>query len=346
MFGDVAIVAACGAGLFGALSTLVIGNRYTRNVRVLGWGGVVSGLAFATLSYFIAGWCTHGFEPIQAWILPPACLMLLLVMAAQNWFVFYEDHEDAGQSARPALVLLAAAIAALIADRYGDDRTSELQVIWAGAISLAILLSIRPVCRSIEVNRSAPVGLLVGVCKLLVPATGIAVFLLARILSSMRRPAQPEGTDVQTARPAGALTPRARPTGRASRRAPSRVAQSAAPVLGNRLPAAADPHQRRARRPPPRSVGCGRSVLPAKRQRLGRGSDAARRTRHRRLDPGARGSRALRRRHRARLDSRLGRPTSRLRARTPLYRADIVIAPIRNCLCRARSGAAARSRRP
>jgi len=143
--------------------------------------------------------------------LPPACLMLLLVMAAQNWFVFYEDHEDAGQSARPALVLLAAAIASLIADRYGDDRTSELQLIWACAISLAILLSIRPVCRSIEVNRNAPVGLLVGICKLLVPATGIAVFLLARILSNMRRPAQPEGTDAQAARPAGALTQRSRP---------------------------------------------------------------------------------------------------------------------------------------
>src|SRR5271166_5861522 len=104
MFSDVSIEVACGAGLFGAVSTFVIGNRHTRNLRVLGWGGVVSGLTLATLFYYIAGWCTRGFEPIQAWILPPACLMLLLVMAAQNWFVVYEDHEDAAQSARPALV--------------------------------------------------------------------------------------------------------------------------------------------------------------------------------------------------------------------------------------------------
>jgi hypothetical protein len=205
MFSDVAIVVACGAGLFGAVSTLVIGNRYTRNVRILGWGGVVSGLALATLSYCVAGWCTHGFEPIQAWVLPPAGLLLLLVMAAQNWFVFYEDREDAAQSARPALVLLAAAAASLIVDRYGDDRTTELQVIWAAAISLAILLSIHPICRSIEVNRSSPLGLLVGVCKLLVPATGIMVFLLADILRRMRRPVQPADIDAPARRGAGAF---------------------------------------------------------------------------------------------------------------------------------------------
>jgi len=174
------------------LSTLVIGNRYTRNLRLLGWGGVAAGLALAMLSYVIASWCVHGFEPLQAWILPPACLILLLVMSAQNWFVFYEDHEDAAQSARPTVVILAAALASTGAAWFGDDRTAALQVIWAGAISLAILLAIRPVSRSIEVNGSAPIGVLVGVCKLLVPPTGIILFVLAGMLSRPRHHAQAE----------------------------------------------------------------------------------------------------------------------------------------------------------
>ncbi len=186
MFSDVSIVVACSAGLCGGVSMLVIGNRYTRNLRVLGWGGVVSGVAVAGLSFLVARWCLHGFEPMQTWLLPPACLMLLLVMAAQNWFVFYEDHEDAAQSARPTLAVLAAAIASMIAAWFGDERTAVLQAIWAGAISLAILLSIRPVFRSIAVNRSVPVGILVGVCKLLVPSTGIVVFVLAGMLSRVR----------------------------------------------------------------------------------------------------------------------------------------------------------------
>jgi hypothetical protein len=186
MFSSLTIVVACSAGLFGAVSTLVIGNRHTRNWRVLAWGGVCSGLTLALLSYFVASWCVHGFDPLQAWILPPAGLILLLVMAAQNWFVFYENHEDAAQSARPTLVLLSAVIASMIADRFVDERTSALQVIWAGAISLAILQSIRPVYRSIEVNRSIPVGVLVGCCKLLVPSTGIVAFILVGMLSRLR----------------------------------------------------------------------------------------------------------------------------------------------------------------
>jgi hypothetical protein len=193
MFSDVSTVVACSAGLFGAVSALVIGNRYTRNLRLLGWGGAASGLALATLSYVITNWCVHGFAPIQAWLLPPACMILLLVMTAQNWFVFYEDHEDAAQSARPTLVVLAAAIASTGAAWFGEDRATALQVIWAGAISLAILLAIRPVARSIEVNGSAPIGVLVGVCKLLVPSSGIIVFVLAGALNRFRRRKVPEG---------------------------------------------------------------------------------------------------------------------------------------------------------
>lgn len=192
MFRDISIVVAASAGLFGALSTLVIGNRYTRNLRLLGWGGIAAGCALAMLSYVIASWCVHGFEPLQAWILPPACLILLLVMSAQNWFVFYEDHEDAAQSARPTLVILTAALASAGAAWFGDDRAAALQVIWAGGISLAILLAIRPVSRSIEVNGSAPIGVLVGVCKLLVPPTGIIVFVLVGMLSRPRHRAQAE----------------------------------------------------------------------------------------------------------------------------------------------------------
>ena len=174
------------------MSTLVIGNRYTRNLRLLGWGGVAAGFALAMLSYVIASWCAHGVEPLQAWILPPACLILLLVMSAQNWFVFYEDYEDAAQSARPTLVILAAALGSMGATWFGEDRTAALQVIWAGAISLAILLAIRPISRSIEINGSAPIGALVGVCKLLVPPTGIIVFVLAGMLSRLRHRAQAE----------------------------------------------------------------------------------------------------------------------------------------------------------
>ena len=192
MFSDVSIVVAGSAGLFGAVSTLVIGNRYTRNLRLLGWGGVAAGLALAMLSYVIASWYMHGFEPLQAWLLPPACLILLLVMSAQNWFVFYEDDEDAAQSARPTLVILAAALASTGAAWFGEDRTAALQAIWAGAISLAILLAVRPVSRSIEINGSAPIGVLVGVCKLLVPPTGIIVFVLAGMLSRLRHSAQAE----------------------------------------------------------------------------------------------------------------------------------------------------------
>src|ERR1700690_1031843 len=177
MLSEISMVVACSAGLFGAVSTLVIGNRYTRNMRLLGWGGVAAGLALAALSYVITSWCVHGFEALQAWMLPPACMILLLVMAAQNWFVFYEDHEDAAQSARPTLVILAAALASTGAAWVGEDRTAALQVIWAGAISLAMLLAVPPVSRSIEVNGGAPIGVLVGVCKLLVPPNGLIVFV-------------------------------------------------------------------------------------------------------------------------------------------------------------------------
>jgi len=203
MFSDVSIVIAFSTGLFGAVSTLLIGNRYTRNLALLGWGGVASGIALATLSYVIASWCVHGFEPLRAWILPPAGLILLLVMSAQNWFVFYEDHADAAQSARPALVVLAAMIATICSAWFGAERALALQVIWAGAISLAILLSIRPVSRSIELNGSTPIGMLIGVCKLLAPATGIIVFVLAGGLSRARHRAQAEdGTEAKTPAPA------------------------------------------------------------------------------------------------------------------------------------------------
>jgi hypothetical protein len=195
MFSDVSIIVTSCAGLLGAVATFAIGSRHTRNLRVLGWGGAFSGLALATLSYFVAGWFMHGFDPLHVWILPLACLTLLLVMTAQNWFIFYDDRQDVAQSARPALVVLAAAIASVFAGVFGDERTTVLQVIWAGAISLAILLSIQPVQRSIEVNRSVPVGMLVGLCKLLVPVTGIVVFVLADMMPRTKRSETPPAQD-------------------------------------------------------------------------------------------------------------------------------------------------------
>jgi hypothetical protein len=133
------------------------------------------------------GWFAHGFEPQQAWVLPLAGLVLVLVMVAQNWFVFYEDREDLAQSARPTLVMLAAAPALWLAATLGDWRSGVQLTIWASAASAALVLSIQPVQRSIAANRSLTVGILVGIGKLLVPPSGvIALMLIDRIHHSRR----------------------------------------------------------------------------------------------------------------------------------------------------------------
>ena len=162
------ILFAALAGSFGTLAVIAVGVRCTRNLRSIGWGGICSGATLGVLAYFSLGWFAHGVEPLQLWILPFAGLALLLVMVAQNWFVFYEDREDFAQSARPTLVLLAAAAALALVAHLGEWRAAAQLMICAGAASAVLVLSIHPVHRSIAANGSLAVGLLVGTAKLLV----------------------------------------------------------------------------------------------------------------------------------------------------------------------------------
>ena len=176
---DAAFLAAFCTGFFGALAVTGIGVRFTRKVWVLGYGAAFSGAALGALMYVLWGWFTHGFELFQVCVPPLAALILLLVMAAQNWFVFYEDRQDVLQSSRPAIVVLAAGFASLLAWLVAGKRSIFLllPLIWAGAASLAILWCIDSVQRSIERTRSALLGTLVGICKVLLPLTGIVVFV-------------------------------------------------------------------------------------------------------------------------------------------------------------------------
>lgn len=175
---EAVILFAALAGTFGTLAVIAVGVRCTRNLQVLGWGGVCSGASLGALAYVCLGWFAHGFEPLQLWILPIAGLVLLLVMVAQNWFVLYEDRDDLAQSALPALVLLVAAAALALAAHLGEWRAAAQLMIWASAISAVLVLSIYPVQRSIVANGNPTVGLLVGTAKLLVPATGLVVLML------------------------------------------------------------------------------------------------------------------------------------------------------------------------
>jgi hypothetical protein len=171
------------AGLIGALTIAAVGTRFTRSAWGLASGAALAGLALALLTDVVCGWWQHGFDVLQAWVLPLACLMLILVMVWQNWFVFYEDRRDAVQSARPTLAILGATLATLVADRRLAGDLQALSLIWAGAISLAVVWSIRPLQRSIALNRSLTVGVLVGISKILVPLAGIVVFIALGVWS-------------------------------------------------------------------------------------------------------------------------------------------------------------------
>lgn len=191
-----AILVPALAGLLGALAVTGIGVRFTRNLRVLSCSAIFSAAALAALIYVLWGWSTHGFVWFQVSVPPLAALILLLVMTAQNWFVFYENRHDVLQSSRPALVMLAAAVACLLAQLAGGKHSVLLPLIWAGATSFAILLCIDPVHRSIERTRSVPVGTLVGLAKLLIPFTGIVVFLRWRDTASQAREEVHDGPEV------------------------------------------------------------------------------------------------------------------------------------------------------
>jgi hypothetical protein len=176
---DAAFLVASGAGFFGALLVTGIGARFTRTLWVLGCGGFLAGAAFGALAYVLWGWFTHGIDWLEICVLPIAALMLLLVMAAQNWFVFYEDRHDVWQSSRPAIVVLGAACTSLLAWLAAGKRSNLafLLLLWASAGSLAVLCCVDPVQRSIERTRSALLGTVLGICKVLLPLTGIVVFI-------------------------------------------------------------------------------------------------------------------------------------------------------------------------
>jgi len=174
---DAAFLVASFTGLFGALAVTGVGVRFTRKLWVLVCSGVLSAAALGVFVYVLWGWFTHGFKMFQVSLPPLAVFVLLLVMVAQNWFVFYEDREDVLQSSRPALVMLAAAVASALAWIVAGKNSFWHLLIWASAGSLAILLCIDPVQRSIERTRNVLVGTLIGIGKVLIPLTGIVIFL-------------------------------------------------------------------------------------------------------------------------------------------------------------------------
>ncbi len=184
---EAVILFAALAACFGSLAVIAVGARCTRNLRCLGWGGVCSGAALGTAAYFSLHWIAYGFEPLQAWIVPLAGLVLLLVMVAQNWFVFYEDREDLLQSARPTLAMLSAAAALSLAAHLGEASGAVHTLIWAAATSAVLVLSIHPVNRSIAANGGLAVGILVGTAKLLVPAAGLIALLAIDRIVGLRR---------------------------------------------------------------------------------------------------------------------------------------------------------------
>jgi hypothetical protein len=174
---DAAIWVASLTGLFGALAVTCIGVRFTRNLSVLVYSGVLSGGALGALMYVLWSWFTHGFAWFQVGVPPLAGLTLLLVMTVQNWFVLYEDRRDVLRSSLPALAMLAAVAASALACIAAGRHSFLSLLIWASAGSLAILLCIDPVQQSIERSHSVLLGTLVGIGKVLIPFTGIVVFL-------------------------------------------------------------------------------------------------------------------------------------------------------------------------
>jgi hypothetical protein len=177
MFIDAAFIISCSAGLIGALVIAAIGSRFSRSPWVLGCGGAFSGIALGTATYVTCGWVRHGFDPLQAWVLPFCLTVLVLVMAAQDWFVFYADRKDAVESAQPTVVVLVTTLLCWLLAHALGRHTLFFPLIWAGAGSLAILLSIPPIQRSIEANCHSGLGMVVGLCKIVLPMTGIILFI-------------------------------------------------------------------------------------------------------------------------------------------------------------------------
>jgi hypothetical protein len=190
---DATVIVAIITGIFGVAAASAIGSRFTQNARFLAVGGVLAGLAVGLFAYVLSNWMTRGFNPAHTWLLPLAALVLLLVMAVQNWFVFYQDRRDVAESTRPVLVLACAAVASMLAAFAAGRHPWYLPhawyfpLIWASAGSWAILLSLPPIQRSIDVNRSVPIGIFVGICKILLPFGGVLVFLPTKLAERTAR---------------------------------------------------------------------------------------------------------------------------------------------------------------
>jgi len=180
---DTTFIIAALTGVFGAVVVAAVGARCTPNRWFNGAAGGLFGVALGVMTHVLWGWSTRGINPLQILMLPAAAVTLLLVMSAQNWFVFYEDGRDAFESAKPTLVLLAAALASVIASLFAGRHLVFIPMLWAGMGSWAILLSLQPIQRSIEINRSVLVGGLVGLCKIVLPLTGFIVFIPMGIAS-------------------------------------------------------------------------------------------------------------------------------------------------------------------
>lgn len=184
---DATLFVAICAGLVGAVTVAAISTRFTRSALALTLSGAFSGLAVGGLTYVLCGWIAHGFDPLQAWVLPLVALILLVVMAAQNWFVFYADRRDAAQSAQPAIAIFAGALACVLAAAVTGRHSLFFPIIWAASGSLAILLCVPPVLRSIEVNRSVVGGFLIGLCKVVLPLSGVLVFIPIDLSARVRK---------------------------------------------------------------------------------------------------------------------------------------------------------------
>jgi hypothetical protein len=185
---DTAVLVAALTGLLGALVVTGIGLRFTRNLRALTCSGIFSAAALGALMYVLCRWFTRGFVLFEISVPALSVLILLLVMTAQNWFVFYQDRRDVVQSSRPVLVMLATAAAALLARMAAGRHSNLLPLIWAGGTSLAILSCVDPVQRSIERARSVPAGTVIGIGKILIPLTGVVLFLRHGDSAAAERP--------------------------------------------------------------------------------------------------------------------------------------------------------------
>jgi hypothetical protein len=75
---NVAFLVAFSTGFIGAIAVSAVAVRFTRKLRSLAFGGILSGAALGVLVYVSWNWITFGFELIQVCMLPLAVLILLL----------------------------------------------------------------------------------------------------------------------------------------------------------------------------------------------------------------------------------------------------------------------------